>query len=57
MGHRANAHARMPKRSKAMRKSFFDTEAWKWIRTLLELAGIAAIILGIILGIQSIGLK
>lgn len=40
-----------------MRKSFFYTEAWKWIRTLLELAGIAAIILGIILGIQSLGLK
>lgn len=40
-----------------MRKSFFDTEAWKWIRTLLELAGIATLILGIILGIQSLGLK
>lgn len=40
-----------------MRKSFFDTEVWKWIRTLLELAGIAAGIIGIILIIQSLGLN
>ena len=23
-------------------KSFFDTELWKWIRTVLEIAGIVA---------------
>ena len=31
-----------------MRKSFFDTELWKWIRTIIQLIGIVLLILAII---------
>lgn len=35
-------------------KSFFDTDAWKWIRTLLEVLLIAAIITGFILLVSAV---
>ena len=31
-----------------MRKSFMDTELWKWIRTLIQIAGIILLVLAVI---------
>ena len=43
-------------RVKRMHKRFFDTEAWKWIKLLLELLVIAAVIWGAITLYTSLGL-
>lgn len=39
------------------KKRFLDTEVWKWIRTLLELAALAAVIIGIILLFRAVGIS
>lgn len=39
------------------KKRFLDTEVWKWIRTLLELAALAAVIIGIILLFRAAGIS
>ena len=31
-----------------MKRSFMDTEAWKWIRTLLQIVGFALVIWGVL---------
>lgn len=37
-----------------MRKSFFDSELWKWITCLFEIALLAAVIILIYVGIRSL---
>ena len=40
-----------------MKKRFRDTEAWKWVRTFLELLAIAAIIISVILVFRAMGIS
>ena len=39
-----------------MKKRFRDTEVWKWIRTLMEIAGIALLVMAVLYACRMFGI-